>query len=89
MIFGRALTHLMDPRTKVVSIRRKSWSEDVFIKVGWTETAKFLYVESRNGLVPWTPNMIELCNTEDWEIQYDEKAVTKVEYDDIYEKQIH
>ena len=29
-------------------------------------TAKYLYVKSRYGLVPWIPNMIEICTNEDW-----------------------
>lgn len=53
-------------------MRLPHWSGDVLIKVQTPDenskmTAPYLYVESRNGLVPWKETMIELFSDE-WEV---------------------
>lgn len=70
MNFGIALDGLLT--RNYGSIRRKAWNPDVRIKLQVPDehskmTACYLYVESRNGLVPWIPNMIEICTNDDWE----------------------
>ena len=69
MNFGQALDGLLNGR--YVYIHRLAWKEDVHIRLQTPDanskmTAKYLYVESRNGLVPWIPNMIEICTNDDW-----------------------
>jgi len=49
------------------------WSEDVVIKAQYPDekgkmTAPYLYVESRNGKVPWKETMIELF-ADNWKIK--------------------
>lgn len=71
MDFGEALHQLLSGNCYY--IRREAWNPDVRIKLQVPDehskmTARYLYVESRNGLVPWIPNMIELSNNYDWEV---------------------
>lgn len=51
-------------------MRLPQWKEDVVIRAQYPDkhskmTAPYLYVESRNGLVPWKETMIELFS-EEW-----------------------
>ena len=53
-------------------MRLKHWSSDVVIRVQNPDehskmTAPYLYVDSRNGRVPWKETMIELFSN-DWEV---------------------
>lgn len=71
MDFGEALHQLLSGNCYY--IRREAWLPDVKIKLQVPDehskmTARYLYVESRNGLVPWIPNMIELSTNYDWEV---------------------
>jgi hypothetical protein len=52
--------------------RLESWQEDVFISIQEPDrnskmTARYFYVTSRFGMVPWIPTMIEML-TEQWVI---------------------
>lgn len=53
-------------------MRLPHWNEDVIIRAQYPDenskmTAPYLYVESRNGKVPWKETMIELFS-EKWEV---------------------
>lgn len=70
MNFGIALDGLLVDEFDY--IRRRDWKPDVKIKIQSPDknskmTAKYLYVESRFGKVPWIPNMIEMVTNDDWE----------------------
>lgn len=73
MNFGEALDKLL--RQDVLGIRRQAWKPDVVIRLHIREsendamTAQYLYVRSRNGIVPWIPNMIEMATNNDWEVE--------------------
>ncbi|MCK4500744.1 DUF2829 domain-containing protein [Candidatus Babeliales bacterium] len=50
--------------------RLEAWSDDVFISIQEPDrnskmTARYFYVTSRFGMVPWIPTMIEML-TETW-----------------------
>ena len=52
--------------------RLASWADDVFISIQEPDrnskmTARYFYVTSRYGMVPWIPTMIEML-TEEWVI---------------------
>ena len=70
MNFGQALEEVK----KGNAMRLPQWSDDVHIRAQYPDenskmTAPYLYVESRNGLVPWKETMIELFSG-DWEIVF-------------------
>lgn len=53
-------------------IRMQQWNSDVFISIQVSNknskmTARYLYVTSRFGLVPWIPTQIEILSDQ-WEI---------------------
>jgi len=81
MVFEKAFELVKQNKGTMHGMRLPKWSDDVIIKAWYpsneTEnkeemTAPFLYVESRNGRVPWKETMIELFS-EDWEV-YDLKS---------------
>ena len=52
--------------------RLEAWADDVFISIQEPDrnskmTARYFYVTSRYGMVPWIPTMIEML-TEQWVI---------------------
>ena len=54
------------------SVRLPFWGEDVRLTMQFPDkhskmTHPYIYVKSRNGLVPWTATQIELIR-EDWEL---------------------
>jgi len=68
MNFGAAFEQVKTGR----SMRLPSWSLDVSIKVQYPDenskmTHPYLYVRSRNGLVPWKETVVELFS-EYWEV---------------------
>lgn len=73
MNFGAAFRHCTKDR---MPMRLPHWKEDVSINVSEpgdcaAATHPFLYVKSRNGIVPWMPTVVELFS-EEWEV-IDEK----------------
>ena len=49
--------------------RLEAWQDDVFISIqepdsGSKMTARYFYVTSRFGMVPWIPTMIEMLTSE-------------------------
>ena len=53
-------------------VRLAAWTADVFISIQEPDrnskmTARYFYVTSRFGMVPWIPTMIEML-TEEWTI---------------------
>lgn len=69
--FGTAFD-TMKGSVEELGMRLPKWSPDVVVKIQVPNknskmTAPYLYVKSRNGLVPWKVNMIELF-AETWEI---------------------
>ena len=68
MSFGAALEAMKLGK----GARLPHWKEDVVIRAQFPDknskmTHPYLYVESRNGLVPWRETMVELF-AEDWQI---------------------
>ena len=68
MMLGDALVKIQDEEYS--AMRLPHWGPDVLIKVQRPDehskmTAPYLYVESRKGLVPWIPTMIEMFS-ESW-----------------------
>ena len=77
LTFGQAFDIIRGSRAK--GMRLPTWSYDVVIRVQFPNnkskmTAPYLYVQSRNGRVPWKETMIELFSTE-WEIVEDADAL--------------
>lgn len=71
MYFSEAFSAVRDIG-KHVGMRLPHWKEDVIIKAQFPDenskmTHPYLYVESRNGRVPWKMTEVELW-TDKWEL---------------------
>ncbi len=74
MTFGSAVDKIQANKRAVMYL--PSWSREVKVKVqrpdsGSKMTHPYFYVDSRYGLVPWIPTMVEMFSTK-WEV-FDEQ----------------
>lgn len=80
MLYGKAVVAIQENAKEIcvsngvtpIGMRLAEWKSDVIIRVqtpdsGSKMTAPYFYVDSRYGLVPWVPTMIEQFK-DTWEL---------------------